>query len=87
MTTTWKKELSKAFQENGDSWDNVEHNTMSEEEMDKEFDPCYGFKKGIPFTVWTKDYVYFPVFYDGDEWVGKVSRNPDGKATPHQGGG
>jgi hypothetical protein len=31
--------------------------------------------------------VYFPACYDGAEWVGSVSRNPDGKATRHQGGG
>ena len=85
--TSWKKELTEAFEANGDSWDNVEQNTMSEEEMDAEFDNGYGGTEGIPFTVWTKDNVYFPICYDGAEWVGSVSRNPDGEPTEHQGGG
>ena len=42
--------------------------------------------EGKPFTIWTANTVYFPVVYDGAEWVGSVSRNPDGKPTDHQGG-
>jgi hypothetical protein len=59
---------------------------MTDEEMNKEFDSGYGGTKGVPFTVWTKNTVYFPICYDGAEWVGSVSRNPDGKSTEHQGG-
>lgn len=33
------------------------------------------------------DYVYFPLCYDGSEWVGSVSRNPNGVSTMHLGGG
>jgi len=35
-------------------------------------------------TVWTKNSVYFPTQCEGYEWVGRVSRNPDGKPTMHQ---
>lgn len=34
-----------------------------------------------------KKSVYFPLCYDGSEWVGRVTRNPDGKATDHQSDG
>lgn len=68
-------------------WADVEANTMTEEEMAKNFDSGYGGTEGCPFTVWTKSRVYFPICYDGAEWVGSMSRNPDGKPTDHQGGG
>lgn len=82
----WKTMLTEELQENGESWDDVESNTMTEEQMEKCFDNGYGGSEGIPFTVWTKNKVYFPVVYDGAEWVGSISRNPDGKPTSHHGG-
>lgn len=79
--------IGNALKENGESWASVEANTMTKAEMEKKFDEGYGEINGIPFTIWTRDKVYFPVCYDGEEWVGCVSRNPDGKPTDHQGGG
>jgi len=46
-----------------------------------------GGTEGAPFTLWTAKAVYFPVQYDGAEWVGSASRHPDGVPTQHQGGG
>ena len=85
--TTWALELSTALKDNGESWADVESNTMTEEEMSKEFDPGYGGVEGCPFTVWTVRSIYFPCTYDGSEWVGCVSRHPDGKPSNHIGGG
>lgn len=87
LMTGWKLMLDDALKENGESWTDVESNTMTEAEMAKDFDNDYGSIRGIPFTVWTKNSVYFPICYDGAEWVGRVSRHPDGKPTAHQGGG
>ena len=84
--TTWIEELENALKGNGETWADVESNTMSEEEMSVKFDDGYGDAEGCPFTVWTRNNVYFPVCYDGQERVGSVSRNPDGKPTRHQGG-
>jgi hypothetical protein len=81
----WKTMLDEALKEAGESWDDIEANTMNEEEMAKSFDSGYGGIEGQPFTVWTKNSVFFPVCYDGSEWVGRVSRHPDGKPTDHQG--
>lgn len=85
--TNWKTQLDKTLQMHNESWKNVEANTMTAADMEKMFDDGYGGTEGCPFTVWTKNSVYFPICYDGAEWVGRVSRNPDGKATDHQGGG
>ena len=85
--SNWKEMLLDAMQERGETLADIEANTMTDEEMIKEFDAGYGLTEGVPFTVWTKSAVYFPACYDGAEWVGSVSRNPDGKPTEHQGGG
>lgn len=82
----WKTMLHLKLEENGETWGDVEANTMTEEEMEKKFDSDFGAPEGCPFTVWTRNRVYFPICYDGAEWVGSVSRNPDGKPTDHQGG-
>lgn len=84
---SWKQMLVDAMEKRGEEFADIEQNTMTEEEMAEEFDSGYGGTNGTPFTVWTKNTVYFPVCYDGAEWVGSVSRNPDGKPTDHQGGG
>ena len=85
--SNWKKLLIETMQERGESLDDIESNTMTDEEMNKEFDSGFVGLEWIPFTVWTARTVYFPIGYDGAEWVGSVSRNPDGKPTEHQGGG
>lgn len=86
LNTTWRKQLTAAFAKNKESWDDVESITLSEEQLNCKFYPGYGGSEGDPFTVWTKNRVYFPVVYDGSEWVESVSRNPDGKPTAHFGG-
>lgn len=83
---TWRKMIDEKLKSNKETWDSVESNTLTEEEMDIKFETGYGGSEGVPFTVWTKDHVYFPGVYDGAEWVDFVSRNPDGKPTPHIGG-
>lgn len=82
-----RKDIANALAENDETWDDVEAHTLTDEQLDREFDNGYGCTEGDAFTVWTKNHVYFPICYDGAEWVGFVSRNPDGKPTNHQGGG
>lgn len=83
---TWGEMILSEMSIHNETLDDIISNTMTEDEMDKLFDSGYGGSEGIPFTVWTKKRVYFPVVYDGAEWVGSVSRDPDGKATKHMGG-
>lgn len=60
--------------------------TLSEEELIKEFDSGYGGAEGKDFTAWSEKYVYFPVCYDGAEWVERAPRNPCDEACGHAGG-
>ena len=83
---TWRELITDAFAE-GDTWDTVVSCTLSSDGLDKEFEEGFGAIEGAAFTLWTAKRVYFPVCYDGAEWVGSVSREPDGVATAHVGGG
>lgn len=86
MMKTWKKLLTEELEFNGETFDDIESITLTEEQLLKSFDSGYGVPEGEPFTAWTAKHVYFPVQYDGSEWVTSVSRHPDGKPTGHIGG-
>lgn len=79
--TTWRKEIKAAAED-----DHIIACTLTDDEMDIEFDSGFGESEGIPFTAWSENYVYFPVVYDGAEWVGRAPRNPCDEATTHFGG-
>lgn len=51
------------------------------------FDDDYGGTEGQPFTAWSANWVYFPICYDGREWIGKAPRHPCDYSCKHQGGG
>jgi len=85
--TNWKSLITRTMKMHGDSWDNVVSCTLSVHELYERFDDSYGSKEGKPFTLWTNTRVYFPVVYDGCEWVESVFRDPDGKPTDHFGSG
>lgn len=85
--TTWRRLLVEAMAIHGETWgDDVESSTLTNEDLDVEFNSGFGGSNGVPFTLWTKGRVYFPGVYDGMEWVSSVSRNPDGVPTTHVGG-
>ena len=81
MATTWRELLNNELK-----GDELVACTLTEEEMGAEFDNGYGWSEGKPFTAWTEKRVYFPIVYDGAEWVGSAPRNPCSEATNHQGG-
>lgn len=87
MRTTWRGLLTETMGCHGESLQDVVANTMSESEMDVQFDSGFGEVEGIPFTAWTEKRVYFPVKYDGSESVSSVARFPDGIPTMHIGMG
>ena len=60
--------------------------TLTNEELLVEFNAGYGSHNGKEFTAWSKNYVYFPIVYDGSEWVERAPRNPCLEATRHMGG-
>ena len=79
---TWRELLKDAL-----DGDVLIHITLTEEELDSEFYDGFGGEEGMPFTAWSETHVYFPVVYDGAEWVGRVRREPCDIATHHIGGG
>lgn len=92
--TTWKKEIERVMSTTGDTWDSIEamewgdfkNLKPGEKWFETEFDDGFGSVEGCSFTVWTKDYVYFPVNYDGAESADYVPRNPNRQAKEHVGG-
>lgn len=82
---SWGNMIALEMSENGETSADIEASTLDDAGLAKTFDTGYGGPKGEPFTVWTKGRVYFPVVYDGAEWVSSVSRNPDGNPTDHIG--
>lgn len=87
MDTCWKKLIENEMKERNETFADLESCTLSSAQLTAGFNSDFGAVQGVPFTAWTAKTVYFPVCYDGAEWVGSVSRHPDGKATEHIGGG
>lgn len=83
---TWRDLIGAELKAQGEDWGDVVSCTLSEQELDVRFDDGFGAEEGKPFTVWTVHRVYFPLCYDGAEWCGSVSRNPNGRPTRHLGG-
>jgi hypothetical protein len=84
--STWRELIIQHMKEVGESPVDVVGSTLSEAELDVEFSCGYGGSEGKKFTLWTDRRVYFPVVYDGAEWVGSAPRNRCDEATQHQGG-
>jgi hypothetical protein len=85
--TTWREMITDKMDRNGDTWSDIVSITLSNDELDVEFDSGCGGINGSRFTAWTNNYVYFPISYDGAERCGSAPRNPNGVALEHQGGG
>ena len=83
---TWRIQITEAM-EPEESWDDVVDMTLTEEQLDREFDDGYGGTEGDPFLLWTKNNVYFPACYDGAEWAAAVPRNPRKEGIDHVGRG
>lgn len=60
--------------------------------FDEEFDSSFGCPNCPRFVAYDRDFVYFPVNYDGSTWVEKISLTPESYVgrtyrTPYPGGG
>lgn len=83
---SWYQELKTAMEKNGDDFEK-RRCTRDEISLKREFDDGFGSVEGVSFTAWGEKYVYFPICYDGSEWVGCAPRNPCNIHMDHQGGG
>jgi len=81
----WKRLIDEERAERGDDSETVKV-APNESVLSVEFSDGYGSAEGPPFTLWTRKRAYFPVVYDGAEWVGSVPRDPCDEATAHVGG-
>lgn len=81
----WRNMLKAEFEARGDDFAKMT-TTLTEEQLNRVFDTGFGGSEGAPFTAWGEEYVYFPVVYDGAEWVGSAPRFICDEATEHVGG-
>ena len=84
---SWKSLIEYEMKRHKDSFEFVVYSSLSESELQRNFDNGYGIAEGIPFLLWTSTRVYFPVQYDGSEWVDSVPRHPCKEVMYHVGGG
>ena len=81
---SWYDMLSRAMQQDGEVFE-TRKCTLDEAALRVEFDDGYGDVEGSAFTAWGETWVYFPICYDGSEYVGHAPRNPCAVAMKHQG--
>ena len=83
MKTTWREAFEKA---RGEDSSPVVAVAPDEATLDVEFDDGWGGSCGPQALIWTEERVYFPVVYDGSEWLGSAPRNPTTEGQAHVGG-
>ena len=83
---SWYEKLKEAMESDGENFESRVC-TLDEAALKKQFDGGYGSIEGDSFTAWDERRVYFPICYDGAEWVGHAPRNPCDISMDHQGGG
>jgi hypothetical protein len=86
MDTSWSALITECMEKNKIT-EPLIHCTLTVGELYSQFDNGFGSTQGIPFTAWSENYVFFPVIYDGAEWVDYVPRNPCDFKKDHVGGG
>jgi hypothetical protein len=82
--TTWREHLIDAMRVIKDEGPVVAW-APAEALFDVEFDDGYGGADGPAVLAWTERYVYFPVQYDGSEYLGSAPRNPQPEGQSHEG--
>ena len=76
MTDRDREVIISEMKRRNDKWDNV-ISIVADDSIS--IRPAY--------TIWTKDWIYFPVTYDSSDWTGSVPRHPDRNFVPEYHGG
>jgi hypothetical protein len=84
MTNTWRALLTDALED--DPTPTVLAYAPDEAAFDVPFYDGYGGSEGPEVLAWTETYVYFPVVYDGAEWIERAPRHPRPEGQAHVGG-
>jgi hypothetical protein len=82
---TWRMILAEAMKSSDDPGPVVAYAPDNAEVFDTEFDVGWGGTNGPPVLAWTERNVYFPVCYDGSEWMESAPRNPQPEGQWHVG--
>jgi len=82
---TWREHLIGAMFDVADPGPVVAY-APSAAEFDVQFHDGYGVSSGPPVLAWTETRVYFPVVYDGAEWLSSAPRHPTDAGQGHVGG-
>lgn len=87
--TTWRQKFEAARLP--DTWSAGDDSDVvavapNVEALDVEFYAGFGGSEGPPILIWTEERVYFPVVYDGAEWMESAPRNPTTEPQRHVGG-
>lgn len=85
MNTTWREELTAAMDKASDPGPVVAV-APDDATLDVIFDEGHGSSQGPSVLIWTEQRVYFPVTYDGSEWLGSAPRDPQADGQEHVGG-
>ena len=86
IENNYEAHKAKPFQyewERNENSNNVSINKL----LKREFDAGYGGVEGYSFILYTKEWIYFPVTYDGAEWIDRVPRHPNKDYIPYHFGG
>ena len=81
----WKSMLETKLVENGEFWDSIESNTMTEEKCNLSLIQALVGRKVYIFYGIDYKFCILSTCYDGAEWVGSAARHPNSKPTHHQG--
>lgn len=81
-TSTWREKL----ESNLEDGETIVAVAPDQSVLDVEFDDDYGLARGPEFLAWSETRVFFPVVYDGAEWVESAPRNPTAEGQSHVGG-
>ena len=81
-TINWKEMIHAERERQHDHTQTVKC-TLTDDELLIEFDGGYGGTEGRDFTMWTDKRVYYPISYDGAEWVESAPRNPCDERMSH----
>ena len=85
MSDTWRKALEVA-RASAEDRSPIVAVAPGDHALDIPFDAGYGGSEGPDILVWSENRVYFPVVYDGAEWLGSAPRNPQPEGQAHVGG-
>ena len=87
----WKDKSDEELEEVKKKYPIMVHNIPLDASAGKwdeiEFDDGIGGENGMSFVVYTQNWIYFSMTYNGKEWVASIPRHPNSDWEPEHFGG